>query len=416
MPSVLANKKVILGVTGGIAAYKIPDLVRLLVKKGCEVQVILSKGAQDFVTPLTLQAVSGNPIYTSARDAPKGAMLHIDLARWADLIIVAPLTANRLAAISQGMADDLLTTLLLGTHAPIWVAPAMNRQMWNHPATQANLKKLTDYHMHIIGPAWGEQACGEIGEGRMSEPSAILNQLESDFALPELATKPLQGLNLLITVGPTREPIDPVRYLSNRSSGKMGIALAQSAQQLGATVTVIGGPIGLPKPQGIHWVGVQTAQQMYQAVLARVAQMDIFIAAAAVSDYRCINPTTYKLKKSQQHTPKPELLLKLVANPDILAAVAALPERPFCVGFAAETDHLETNALEKLHHKNIEMIALNAVNQPGSGFEGETNALTVFWNQGQQRLPLAPKSQIATQLLHLIGEHFYAKNKTKNIR
>ncbi len=393
-------KKWILGISGGIAAYKTPELVRLLKKQGCEVRVVLSAGAKAFVTPMTLQAVSGEPVYSELFDADfEAAMGHIELARWATGIIIAPASANRIAALAHGMADDLLTTLCLATKAPIWVAPAMNQQMWHHQATQTNVALLQERGITILGPDWGEQACGDVGLGRMLEPEAIFEQLTA-------AHLPLfQDKQFVITAGPTREAIDPVRYLSNKSSGKMGFALAQAAIAMGAKVTLISGPVSLATPTGVKRIDVMSAKEMYNAVIAQSAACDIFISAAAVSDYR-VEMALQKIKKSAQDP----MTLQLIQNPDILATVAKLKKRPFCVGFAAETEDVENNARRKLNEKELDLIAVNDVSREDIGFDVNTNALTVFGQQFHSHIPKNTKDQVAHSLLKIISECYHAKN------
>lgn len=399
-------KRWLLGITGGIAAYKTPELVRLLKKRGLDVRVVLSQGAKAFVTPLTLQAVSAHPVYSELLDADfEAAMGHIELARWAEGVLIAPLSANRLAALAHGFADDLLTTLCLATTAPIYAAPAMNRQMWEHPATQANLVILKERGITMLGPDWGEQACGEVGLGRMLEPAAIIEQL---FSKIEPATAAiLSGKRILITAGPTREAIDPVRYISNRSSGKMGIALAEAAKALGAEVTLIHGPIQCAVPSNMKTVAVSSAQDMLNAVEAHIANTDIFISAAAVADFRTEETATQKMKKGQANTWE----LSLVQNPDILASVAAKRDAPFCVGFAAETEHSLENAKQKLLNKKIDLIAVNDVSRKDIGFDTEDNALTVISTTATHPLAKESKYQIALKLLHLVNEYYHAKNK-----
>lgn len=402
--------KWLLGITGGIAAYKTPELVRLLKKQGAEVRVVMSASAKSFVTPITLQAVSGQPVYTEMFDADfEAAMGHIELARWADEILIAPLSANRLAAIALGMADDLLTTLCLATSAPISVAPAMNQKMWHHPATQEHIATLKKRGVRILGPGFGEQACQEVGLGRMLEPHEIIAQL---WQPPTLAEN-WQDLHVLITAGPTREAIDPVRFLSNRSSGKMGFALAKAAACMGATVTLISGPVSLPTPVGVKRVEVVSANEMQQAVMAHSQAADIFISAAAVADYRAEQIAPHKIKKNQQAD---FWQLALVANPDILTTVAKQQNRPFCVGFAAETEQLESQAAKKLIEKNIDLIAVNDVSASDTGFDVDTNALTVLSRDSQTyRISKASKESVAIELLRIISECYHAKNKTKNI-
>lgn len=399
-------KRWLLGITGGIAAYKTPELVRLLKKRDMDVRVVLSQGAKAFVTPLTLQAVSAHPVYSELLDADfEAAMGHIELARWAQGVLIAPLSANRLAALAHGFADDLLTTLCLATTAPIYVAPAMNRQMWEHPATKANLETLKTRGVTILGPDWGEQACGEVGLGRMLEPAAIMEQL---FAHSETMPAIFAGRRILITAGPTREAIDPVRYLSNRSSGKMGIALAQAAKSLGADVTLIHGPIQCDVPSNMKTIAVLSAQDMLNAVEAHIENADLFISAAAVADFRTNEIAPQKIKKGQANTWE----LSLIHNPDILAKVAARKNPPFCVGFAAETERSVENAKQKLIDKKIDLIAVNDVSRNDIGFDTEDNALTVISKTATHSLAKESKYQIALKLLHIINEYYHAKNKT----
>ncbi|MBS0286556.1 MAG: bifunctional phosphopantothenoylcysteine decarboxylase/phosphopantothenate--cysteine ligase CoaBC [Proteobacteria bacterium] len=396
----------ILGITGGIAAYKTPELVRLLVKQGSEVKVVMTHGAKSFVTPMTLQAVSRNPVYSDLLDEDfEAAMGHIELARWAQGILIAPLSANRLAALAHGMADDLLTTLCLATQAPIWAAPAMNQQMWHHPATQSNIRILQERGIQLLGPEYGEQACQEIGLGRMCEPEAIVaNLFNAEKTI-------LEGKHVLISAGPTQEVIDPVRYLSNRSSGKMGFALAKAAQRMGAKVTLIAGPVSLPTPAHVKRLDVTSAQQMYDVVMKEAQHCDIFISAAAVCDFRLLETNNHKIKKSDQHQ---NLTLNLVANPDILATVAKLPKRPFCVGFAAETENFEHYARQKLLEKELDLVALNDVSNNEIGFDANDNALTVFSHHQKHEITKNSKENVAIKLLEIIGEYYHAKNKTKS--
>ena len=396
----LANKKIILGVCAGIAAYKSADLVRRLVEAGAQVQVVMTEHAAEFVTPLTYQALSGKPVRHQLFDeAAEAAMGHIELARWADLVLVAPATANFIAKLVHGLADDLLSTLCLATRAPIVIAPAMNQAMWENEATQANMSMLHDRGITVLGPGSGEQACGETGAGRMLEP------LEIRAALMEVFVKPDQSLTarkVLLTTGPTREAIDPVRYISNHSSGKMGFAVAEAARDAGAGVTVISGPVSIRPPTGINVVGVQSADEMLAAVMQYAPHSDVFIGVAAVADFRLKNVETKKIKKSAD-----ELSLTLVKNPDILAAVAALKKsRPFCVGFAAETHDLNSYAKQKLKAKNLDMIAANLVtNDTDSVFNSDNNTLEIFLRDDRQvSLPHAPKRDIARQLIALIAE------------
>ena len=394
--SVLADKKILLGVTGGIAAYKSAELVRLLIKAGAEVRVVMTPAAQEFVQPLTYQALSGHRVYIDLFDAEAdSAMDHIELARWCDLLLVAPASADFLGKLAAGYADNLLLTLCLASKQAVAVAPAMNQQMFANPATGDNLRRLEAHGVLIWGPGEGDQACGDVGPGRMLEPAQLLELTETRFAPGRL-----DGVELLLTAGPTREPIDPVRFISNRSSGKMGYALATAARDLGARVTLVSGPVNLPAPSGVEVVAVESAQEMYDAVLERASHSEIFVACAAVSDYRVDAAAMQKIKKSDAG-----LSLQLLPNPDILAAVSALDERPFCVGFAAETQDVEKYALEKLERKKLDMIAANRVGG-GAGFDSDVNRLEVYWPGGGQSLGEASKNEIARQLIDLIADRF----------
>ena len=390
-----APRRVLLGVAGGIAAYKACELVRRLRERDIEVRVVLTAGAARFVTATTFQALSGQPVRESLWDAgAEAAMGHIELARWADLILVAPASANLLARLAHGMADDLLTTLCLASDRPLWLAPAMNRLMWAHPATQANRDTLLARGARLLGPGSGAQACGEIGEGRMLEPAAIVAEL-----LAQTAGSVLAGCRVLISAGPTHEDLDPVRYIGNRSSGRMGFALAEAAALAGATVTLVAGPVTLDTPAGVtRRIDVRSARQMHEAMLEQARQADIVIATAAVADYRPAQVFANKLKK--QDGP---LTLELVENPDILRELAALRPRPFLVGFAAETDNLEAHARAKLAAKGVDLIAANEVGA-GVGIETVDNALSVFWAGGVRTLPRADKRVLARQLVALIAE------------
>lgn len=393
----LCNKKILLGITGGIAAYKSAELVRLLIRAGAEVRVVMTPSAQEFVQPLTYQALSGHRVYIDLFDAEaESAMDHIELARWCDLLLVAPASADFLGKMNAGYADNLLLTLCLASKRPVAVAPAMNQQMFANSATQDNLKQLGARNVLVWGPADGEQACGDVGPGRMLEPEQLLANVVRQFVPGKL-----DGVELLLTAGPTREAIDPVRYISNRSSGKMGYALAEAALQAGARVTLVSGPVSLTAPPGVNLVAVESAQQMYEAVMQQVAHSDIFIGCAAVSDYRVDQVATHKLKKSEN-----SMSLPLILNVDILAAVSALDNRPFCVGFAAETQSLEKYALAKLEQKNLDMIAANPVGNADSGFETDTNQLEVFWRDGRSSIERGNKSAIAKQLIDLIAERY----------
>ena len=398
----LITKNVLLGIGGGIAAYKSADLVRRLKERGFDVRVVMSQSAMEFITPLTLQALSGHPVSSSLLDpAAEAAMGHIELARWADLVIIAPATANLLARINAGMADELITTTCLATEAPIALCPAMNQQMYRNLATQANFASLQSRGYTLWGPASGSQACGEVGPGRMLEPLEIAELASRFFATKDVyaeqESQPLAGQSVLITAGPTREAIDPVRYISNHSSGKMGFALAKAAADMGADVTLVAGPVNLATPEGVRRINVESAQNMLDAVMENVDNKDIFIGCAAVADYRVSDIATSKIKKSAE-----EMQLALVRNPDILATVASLANRPFMVGFAAETHDVETYARDKLKRKNLNMIAANDVSVAGLGFNADANALRVFWPQGSQDLPATDKLTLARQLLSLI--------------
>ncbi|MDT8404632.1 bifunctional phosphopantothenoylcysteine decarboxylase/phosphopantothenate--cysteine ligase CoaBC [Sulfuriflexus sp.] len=402
--SSLTNKRIILGVTGSIAAYKSADLIRRLREAGAEVRVIMTAGGQEFITPLTLQAVSGQPLYSELLDAgAEAGMGHITLAKWADLVLIAPASANCLARLVQGRGDDLLSAVCLASSAPLAVAPAMNQAMWANPATQDNIEILRHRGVHIFGPGEGEQACGDVGAGRMLEPAELV---EASMAL--FATGSLAGLRVLITAGPTREPIDPMRYISNRSSGRMGYALAEACVEAGAVVTLISGPVCLPTPERVTRIDIETAAEMLAAVEGGLQQCDIFISAAAVADYRPACPAEQKLKKSDAG-----LSLELARTRDILARVAAHETAPFTVGFAAETENVAENARGKLQAKGLDMIAANKIGKTADGeplgVESEDNVLQVFWQGGEQDLPRAHKSQLARQLVALIGQRYYEK-------
>jgi len=387
--------RILLGVTGGIAAYKSAELVRRLRDRGAEVQVVMTAGARQFVTPLTFQALSGRPVRTDLwDDAAEAAMGHIELGRWADQVLIAPASADFLARLAHGLADDLLTTLCLASGAPLSVAPAMNRLMWANAATQANVALLRSRGVTVLGPAEGDQACGETGPGRMLEPAEILDVLAPRGAV----NRALAGLKVLITAGPTRERIDPVRFITNRSSGKMGFAVAEAAREAGAEVVLVSGPVNVATPPGVRRVDVETAEQMMVAVDEHLAGTDIFIAAAAVSDYRPVQCASEKIKKTSD-----SLTLALSRTTDILATVAARAPRPFVVGFAAETQNVERNALAKLEGKRLDLIAANQVGD-NLAFDCEDNALTVYWPGGRQDLGRAPKRQLAAALVSLIAE------------
>lgn len=392
----LLGKHILVGVTGGIAAYKSAELVRRLVERGAEVQVVMTAGAKRFITPLTLQAVSARPVRDDLWDeAAEAAMGHIELARWADQVVVAPASADFLARLVHGNADDLLTTLCLATAAPIVVAPAMNRLMWANAATQANMATLKARGVGVLGPGDGDQACGETGPGRMLEPDNIVAALT--------APGPLAGKTVMVTAGPTREPIDPVRFISNRSSGKMGYAMAAAARDAGAQVILVSGPTSIAPPAGVELVRVETAADMYAAVMARVADSDIFVGTAAVADWTPGKAANAKIKKG---TGVPALSLK--RTDDILGAVAAHKKRPFTVGFAAETDAIEKNAKAKLKDKRLDMIAANRVGG-GHGFDVDDNAVTVFWKGGDARIGPASKFKVAEAMIELIAARLQEK-------
>jgi len=389
-------RRVLLGVTGGVAAYKAAELVRGLREAGAEVQVVMTAGARHFVTPLTFQALSGRPVRTELWDeAAEAAMGHIELARWAELVVVAPASADFLARLAGGRADDLLSTLCLATAAPVWVAPAMNHQMWTHPATQANVATLGARGVRLLGPASGAQACGETGPGRLLEPAAIVAALAAAGA-----QGPLSGFKVVISAGPTREPLDPVRFISNRSSGKMGYAVAEAARDAGADVILVSGPVSLATPAGVTRVDVETAEQMYRAVHAAIAGAQIYIGAAAVADYAPAACASQKIKKTSDC-----LELSLQKAPDILASVAALDARPFTVGFAAETTDVEKHARDKLARKRLDLIAANEVGADRA-FDREDNALLVLWPGGRRELALKSKCALAREFIALVAERY----------
>ena len=394
----MRDKHVLLGVSGGIAAYKSAELVRRLVERGAQVQVVMTAAAREFIGATTFQALSGRPVRDSLWDAAaEAAMGHIELARWADIVLVAPATADFLARLATGRADDLLSTLCLATEAPIVVAPAMNQQMWANAATQANVALLRQRGVRLLGPATGEQACGEFGAGRMLEATEI-----ADFIEPLLAgAGPFTGKRVLVTAGPTREAIDPVRFVSNRSSGKMGYAVAEAMRAAGAEVVLVSGPVALPPPAGVRCIGVETAAQMLEAVQRELAGTHVLVATAAVADYRPVTVADRKIKKRTE-----QLTLDMTRTADILATVAAGVQRPFVVGFAAETDSVEQHAREKLERKNLDMIAANEVGT-SKAFDCDDNALLVLWRGGgRAELGRAPKRELAAALVALIAAHY----------
>ena len=403
----LVNKRVLLGVTGGIAAYKGAELVRRLREAGAEVRVVMTDAATEFVTELTFQAVSGQPVHRRLLDASAEAgMGHIELARWADAVIVAPASANFLARLAQGRGDDLLTTVCLASSVPLAVAPSMNQQMWRNAATQENIATLRHRGVRLFGPGEGSQACGDVGPGRMLEPTEIAVLTAALFE-----TSALDGLKVVITAGPTWEALDPVRGLSNKSSGKMGYAVAAAAIEAGAKVILISGPVALQAPERLALIHVQSAQEMHDAVHAQIAGADLFIGVAAVADYRPASVAQQKIKKSAER-----LTIELVRNPDILASVAALKAPPFTVGFAAETGDLEAAARSKLVAKGVDLIAANLVGAAEGGFGSDQNRLLLVDGSGSTELTLAPKTQLARTLIQHIANRFHAKNRTQNPR
>lgn len=412
----LQNKNILLGVCGGISCYKSADLVRKLIEAGANVRVVMTSGALGFISELTFQALSGNPVHTDLLDPEaEAAMGHIELARWADLVLVAPATANTIARLAHGMADDLLTTICLATEAPLAIAPAMNRIMWANAATSANVELVKTRGVMVLGPGSGSQACGETGDGRMLEALEIRDALlqGDNFSAtfqPAASTQskgPLSGVHILLTAGPTREQIDPVRFLSNNSSGKMGFALAAEAVSMGATVTLVAGPVAQPTPDGVERIDVKSAADMHAAVMEQTTNADIFIAVAAVADYRVADVADHKIKKTE-----PNLTLKLARTKDILADVAAKPDAPFCVGFAAETQDIERYARGKLERKKLDMIAANPVVQQGKVvFGSDTNSLEVFWgSDNKATIAPAPKIKVARELLELVAVQYRDAN------
>lgn len=401
--SSLTNKQILLGVTGGIAAYKSAELIRRLQDLGANVRVIMTPGAQEFITPLTLQALSGNPVHTQLLDPEAEAgMGHIELARWADLILIAPATADFIARLVNGNGDDLLSTVCLAAAAPICLAPAMNQAMWKNPATQDNLSQLAKRNISCFGPASGTQACGDVGPGRMLEPSELAELTAQQFTCGALS-----GKSVVITAGPTREAIDPVRYISNHSSGKMGYALAQAAIDAGAKVTLISGPTNLAAPEHSHFIPIDSAQQMYDASMQALHECDLFIASAAVADYRPATLADQKIKKTGQDT----MIIELVKNPDIVTAVAAHNPRPMTVGFAAETQDLITYARGKLERKHLDVVVANDVSQAGIGFNSDENAVTVVWPDREQVLGQRSKSQLARDLIEQFAQQLSSVTK-----
>ena len=404
----LSGKNILLGITGGIAAYKCPDLVRHLKKAGAQVRVVLTESASHFVAPMTLQAVSGNAVSKELFDpTAELSMSHIELAKWADLVLIAPATANIIAKMANGIADDLLSTMCLATPAKIVIAPAMNQQMYKAAATQQNLATLESRNTLILGPDEGFQACGDIGPGRMVEPTTIVESINNYFQ----ANSELAGTTITITAGPTIEELDPVRYISNYSSGKMGFAIAKAAAEMGATVNLISGPVNLTTPDNVNRINVKSAKQMYDEALVLAKKSTIFISCAAVADYRAETIAKNKIKKTDDSN---ELVIKLVKNPDIVASIAGLKEyRPFVVGFAAETNDVKAYALKKLTTKNLDLICANDVSDQNMGFNSDQNALTLYWQNGEQTLPLSSKQQLAKQLLQAVITRYKASHDEK---
>jgi phosphopantothenoylcysteine decarboxylase / phosphopantothenate---cysteine ligase len=394
----LAQRRILLGISGGIAAYKSCELVRRLRETGAEVRVVMTEGATRFIGPTTFQALSGEPVRVSLWDEQaEAAMGHIELARWAERILIAPASADIIARLAHGHADDLLATVCLASSAPLYLAPAMNQQMWAHPAVQANVARLRQHGAHVLGPAEGEQACGDVGSGRMLEPNELRDALRSSFG-----GGVLEGLHVLVSAGPTYEDIDPVRFIGNRSSGQMGFAVAAAAAQAGAEVTLVAGPVSLVTPPGVaRRIDVRSAAQMHAAVLDVARRAHIYVAAAAVGDYRPSEVSAQKLKKHDGA----RLELQLCENPDILASLSAQPVHPFLVGFAAETHDVVDYAQDKLRRKGLDMIAANRVGD-GLGFEAADNALHVFWTDGAIELPRAAKPELARQLIAQVAERY----------
>ena len=398
---------ILLGISGGIAAYKTPELVRRLRDRGAEVQIVMTASAREFVTETALSAVAGRPVRDNLWDKEaEASMSHIELARWADAVLIAPATAEIMARLASGAAGDLLTTLVLATEAPVAIAPAMNHVMWSNPAVQANRDILAERGVAILGPGSGSQACGEEGAGRMLEPGELAEIITGPGVVPGTPVGVLAGRTVVITAGPTREPVDPVRYLTNRSSGKMGYAIATAAARAGAKVILVSGPVSLPAPRGVDVRPVLSADDMHRATHAAIGEADIFIGAAAVADYRPVEAAERKIKKHGE-----TLTLELVRTEDILASVAGLPDAPFTVGFAAETNDLRTYAIGKLESKQLDMIVANCV-RDGKAFDSDDNAVEVFWEGGEQAFPEAAKTELAAGLVDLIAARFESSRGT----
>ena len=399
----LANKNILLGVTGGIAAYKSAEIVRHLKKSGASVRVVMTRSAEEFITPLTLQALSGNRVSTELLDAEaEAAMGHIELAKWADGILIAPATANTIARLSSGRGDDLLSTVTLAFDGPISVAPAMNQAMWRDERTQENLKKLIDQDFGICGPGSGEQACGDVGLGRMLEPIDILDMFSLSFNEGTLS-----GKKILITAGPTQEPIDPVRFITNRSSGKMGYSLVEAALESGANVTLISGPVNIEPPSNCNFVSIKTAEEMYEAVMHHISGMDVYIGTAAVSDYSPAKASDSKIKKDGSSSP---MVLELKENQDILKSVSELEQRPFVVGFAAETNDLIKNAEKKLSNKNLDLIIANDVSNKDIGFDSDDNEVTLITEKEKHHIERQNKRKVSKKIIDFISGRINDQN------
>ena len=417
--SVLTNKRILIGISGGIAAYKTAEFARALIKNGADVRVCMTKAAIEFITPLTLQALTGNPVHSELLDTEAEAgMGHIELARWADLIMIAPASADLIARLAHGHANDLLSTICLATDSPIHIAPAMNRLMWSNAATQHNSQILSQRGYTLHGPAEGEQACGETGAGRMLEAQELADIVVSELnnsaqsTSSDLSDQPLSGKTILITAGPTREAIDPVRYITNRSSGKMGYAIASAAQALGAQVQLVSGPVSLDKPKGVTRSFVESAAEMHTKTMDIAPTADIFIATAAVADYSPATVSDQKIKKDvskNNNTMNQTLSLELQTNKDILFDVSHTFPDLFSVGFAAETENLIENALSKLQRKKLDMIIANQVGE-NKGFDKDTNQIEILWQNGQLSIPEQDKQSLAIQLMKTVTERFLAKN------
>ena len=399
----LANKNILLGVTGGIAAYKSAEIVRHLKKSGASVRVVMTRSAEEFITPLTLQALSGNRVSTELLDAEaEAAMGHIELAKWADGILIAPATANTIARLSSGRGDDLLSTVTLAFDGPISVAPAMNQAMWRDERTQENLKKLIDQDFGICGPGSGEQACGDVGLGRMLEPADILDMFSLSFNEGTLS-----GKKILITAGPTQEPIDPVRFITNRSSGKMGYSLVEAALESGANVTLISGPVNIEPPSNCNFVSIKTAEEMYDAVMHHISGMDVYIGTAAVSDYSPAKASDSKIKKDGSSSP---MVLELKENQDILKSVSELEQRPYVVGFAAETNDLIKNAEKKLSNKNLDLIIANDVSNKDIGFDSDDNEVTLITEKEKYLIERQNKRKVSKKIIDFISGRINDQN------